>query len=141
MNRVRVLTTEQLAELPKPAYLLHPFIVDRGVTVLFGASGTYKSFVAIDWSMRSALDENGSVVYVAAEGAATLQRRVAAWCEHSPGGDIRIACAPPSSACPPSRSPPCSAMHRRQRRSGTCIWRTGRTWNAPNRWARTLGAA
>ena len=39
---VRILTTPELSDLPEPTYLLEPFLADRGLTVLFGASGTLK---------------------------------------------------------------------------------------------------
>lgn len=55
--------------------------------MLFGASGTYKSFIALDHSLHVAhgLDwmgrrtQAGPVVYVAAEGGAGIFRRVDAW--------------------------------------------------------------
>lgn len=55
--------------------------------MLFGASGTYKSFIALDHSLHVAhglswlgkKTAQGSVVYVAAEGGAGIYRRVAAW--------------------------------------------------------------
>jgi hypothetical protein len=89
---VRILTTAELADLPEPTYLLKPFLADRGLTVLFGSSGTFKSFVAIDWSLRVAGSE--SVIYVAAEGTASLQRRVAAWQTYGLDGDRCIAWVP-----------------------------------------------
>lgn len=55
--------------------------------MLFGASGTYKSFIALDHSLHVAhgIDwmgrrtQQGPVVYVAAEGGAGIFRRVDAW--------------------------------------------------------------
>jgi len=55
--------------------------------MLFGASGTFKSFVALDHALHVAhgmpwlgkKTARGHVVYVAAEGGAGIYRRVAAW--------------------------------------------------------------
>lgn len=57
------------------------------IGMLFGASGTFKSFIALDHSLHVAhgLDwmgrrtQQGPVVYVAAEGGAGIFRRVDAW--------------------------------------------------------------
>jgi hypothetical protein len=57
------------------------------IGMLFGASGTFKSFVALDHALHVAhglqwlgrKTKQGSVVYVAAEGGAGIYRRVAAW--------------------------------------------------------------
>src|SRR5689334_10136206 len=89
MTRPRILSITELATLPPPRYLLEPFIIDGGLTVLFGASGTYKSFVALDWALRVAVES--SALYVAAEGAAGMGQRVKAWQDHGPAGsDPRI---------------------------------------------------
>jgi KaiC/GvpD/RAD55 family RecA-like ATPase len=85
----RILTTSQLDEIPEPQYLLWPFLVDGGLSVLFGPSGTFKSFVALDWALRIAADK--SSVYVAAEGASSLRRRVAAWRANGPDADLHAA--------------------------------------------------
>jgi hypothetical protein len=55
--------------------------------MLFGASGAFKSFLALDLALHVAngmrwcdrITTPGSVVYVAAEGGAGIYRRVAAW--------------------------------------------------------------
>jgi hypothetical protein len=86
----RILTTVQLGEIPAATYLLEPFVTSRGLTVLFGPSGTYKSFIALDWALRIATTQ--SAIYVAAEGgAANLYRRVDAWIGHGPPGHPHIA--------------------------------------------------
>lgn len=58
--------------------------------ILFGASGTYKSFVALDLALHLAnglpwlgrRTEQADVVYVALEGGAGIWRRVKAWHQH-----------------------------------------------------------
>jgi hypothetical protein len=55
--------------------------------MIFGASGTFKSFIALDHGLHVAhglswmgrKTKQGGVVYVAAEGGAGIYRRVAAW--------------------------------------------------------------
>lgn len=52
----------------------------NGFTVLFGASGSYKSFRALDYAEQVA--QRDVVVYIAAEGTAGYSKRVKAWCQH-----------------------------------------------------------
>ena len=62
-------------------------IPDDSLGMFFGASGTYKSFVALDHCLHVAhglqwmgrKTRQGGVVYVAAEGGAGIYRRVQAW--------------------------------------------------------------
>jgi AAA domain len=72
----RLYTPDELLQFPEPAWLVEPFIVAGGITVLFGASGTYKSFTAVDWAARSP----GVTVYLSGEGSPNkLGQRVKAW--------------------------------------------------------------
>ncbi len=65
-------------------------IPEDSLGMLFGASGTYKSFVALDHCLHVAhglqwmgnKTKQGGVVYVAAEGGAGIFRRVQAWHQH-----------------------------------------------------------
>jgi len=62
-------------------------VPETGLSVLFGASGSFKSFVALDWALRvaSGLPWLGHkvkprpIVYVAAEGSSGLKARAYAW--------------------------------------------------------------
>jgi hypothetical protein len=62
-------------------------IPDDSLGMIFGASGTFKSFIALDHGLHVAhgmqwmgrKTKPGSVVYLAAEGGAGIYRRVAAW--------------------------------------------------------------
>jgi hypothetical protein len=66
-----------VAECREPRWLLHR-VLERGVlAVLAGARGTFKSFVALDWTMRVALAGHPAVI-LSGEGAG-LDRRVDAW--------------------------------------------------------------
>jgi hypothetical protein len=90
-----LLSYGDLLDLPEPTWLVAG-IIPAGLAVLYGAPGAYKSFVALDWALCVATGrpwhghavEGGHVVYVAAEGAGGLARRVGAWAEHhGVGGD------------------------------------------------------
>ena len=84
----RLLTLDQLADLPAPSYLVEDFIRAQGMTVLYGPSGGGKSFAALDWSLCIATGQpfygqtvqQGPVVYIAAEGASGYYTRAQAWC-------------------------------------------------------------
>lgn len=85
----RLLTGEDLLALPDPSWLLDGLLPSAGLSVLYGASGTGKSFVALDWALSVAAGvawhgrevEPRWVVYVAAEGTAGLGARYRAWLE------------------------------------------------------------
>lgn len=83
----RVLDRSQLANLPSPEPLIDNTLDLRTVSLLVGAWATGKSFLALDWSLCIATGKawqgrdvaRGRVLYVAAEGAYGLQKRVNAW--------------------------------------------------------------
>jgi len=85
--RDRVLTRGALAQLPEPQPLIERTIDRRTVAVIAGHFGTLKSFVLQDWAASIATGRNwmgrpveqGSVLYVAAEGAHGLHPRFTAW--------------------------------------------------------------
>jgi hypothetical protein len=62
-------------------------IPDDSLGMMFGASGTFKSFIALDHALHIShglpwlgrRSSPGPVVYIAAEGGAGIYRRVAAW--------------------------------------------------------------
>ena len=60
----------------------------RGLNVVFGPSGTYKSFYVLDQALRIA--QHFPVVYVAAEGSSGLSNRIAAWSEHYQQGSDNL---------------------------------------------------
>lgn len=69
-------------------WLVKAVVPDDALGMLFGASGTYKSFTALDLALHVSLGRpwmgrktrQGPVVYIAAEGGAGIYRRIAAWC-------------------------------------------------------------
>jgi AAA domain len=72
----RLYTINELLDFPEPEWLVEPFLIDGSLSVLFGASGTFKSFVAVDWAARSP----GVAVYLSAEGSPKrFGQRAKAW--------------------------------------------------------------
>lgn len=75
-----------------PEWLIRGFLPAQGVAMLYGDSGTYKSFLALDWALSLAYGEPGpweaapvkhDVFFIAGEGpVATAKKRWPAWREH-----------------------------------------------------------
>lgn len=87
--RSRLHTTADLRAMPPPEYLIDGWLVRNSLAMLFGPSGTYKTFLGIDlalhvatgswWHGKHAVTRPGRVLYVIAEGAAGAPARIAAW--------------------------------------------------------------
>jgi hypothetical protein len=85
--RERVLVGDAIANLPKPEPLIEDVLDLNSLGLLFGRSGSGKSFVALDWALCVATStwwkghriQPGPVLYVAGEGAAGLGARYEAW--------------------------------------------------------------
>jgi AAA domain len=84
----KLLTRADLANLPTPVPLIADTIDQGSVFLLAGAHSTLKSFVALDWAacvatgmpwLARPVSEQRRVLYVAAEGAYGLDRRLTAW--------------------------------------------------------------
>ena len=80
--------SEMLAEPRPTAWLLRDYLEAEALACLFGASGSMKSFVALDMGLSIAsglpwqgvdVPQAGPVVYVAGEGFRGLSRRIKAW--------------------------------------------------------------
>ena len=89
-NPLRCLSTTELRTLPPVAWLIDRVLVAFAFVVLYGPSGVGKSFLALDLALTVAsgapwLDGSpttgGWVLYIAAEGAAGLTRRIDSWCQ------------------------------------------------------------
>ncbi|GHA05354.1 helicase RepA family protein [Oceanisphaera arctica] len=71
----------------QPEWLIKSFIPSSSFGVIYGASGSLKSFLAIDLCCSIATGENwcgktvkkGAVVYIAAEGQSGVSKRIKAW--------------------------------------------------------------
>lgn len=78
---------EIVAESREAEWLIHKVIEQNVLAVIAGPRGTFKSFVALDWSMRMALDGHPGVI-LSGEGGG-LDRRISAWSQiHRPDIDL-----------------------------------------------------
>lgn len=83
-----LLSLGQLAARPAPDFLIDRVLVCGGTSLVTAKHASFKSFVTLDMGLCVAsgidwhghLTQSGAVVYVAAEGANGLTRRVQAWC-------------------------------------------------------------
>ena len=101
---VTLISLAELLKLPDPEWLIRDLVPLPGITLLYGESGSGKSFVALDWSLSVAtgiswldtydIDNHGTVVYIACEGMSGLKKRAAAWLQQhetvQAPGDARI---------------------------------------------------
>jgi hypothetical protein len=79
--------SEIVGERREPEWLIHKVIEKNVLAVLAGPRGTFKSFIALDWSMRMALDGHPGII-LSGEGAG-LDRRVTAWVnQHAENTDL-----------------------------------------------------
>jgi hypothetical protein len=83
--------SEFIANLSDPAWLIEGVFERDTLVSLFGPSGNYKSFVALDMSLSIAAGRKflgryptrqGPTFYLATEGGRGLRRRAAAWANH-----------------------------------------------------------
>jgi hypothetical protein len=93
----QLLSVEQLKTMPPPQPLVNGMLDLDTTAWLIGASGSYKSFVALDLAAHVGLGRNwrgrgvhqGEVIYVVAEGARGMKLRVEAWeREYGPMKDV-----------------------------------------------------
>jgi hypothetical protein len=85
--RDRLLTVDQLANLPQPSWLAADYIMAESLGVLYGKPGSGKTFVALDLACSVATGTDflghivtpGRVLYVAGEAVAMFHARVSAW--------------------------------------------------------------
>ena len=83
-----IMTPEQVIERTQSQrWLVRNLVASNSVGMVFGASGTFKSFIALDLALHVAGGMpfakqdvlQGPVIYVAAEGGAGIGRRIQAW--------------------------------------------------------------
>lgn len=87
-GKLRLYSTTELIKMPPPIWLIETIMPEQGVIGLYGAPGTGKSFVAIDFALSIATGrpwhgravQQGLVIYISAEGGAGIGKRVLAWC-------------------------------------------------------------
>ena len=79
------------AERPTPPWIIKGVLPKADMGVLFGASGSGKSFVALDWALAVARGVSwrglkvlqGRVLYLAAEGGGGVSQRLRAYAQHN----------------------------------------------------------
>lgn len=74
--------------LPPIRWLFKGEIPERALTVLFGPSGTGKSFLAVDYCMRVCQTDNA--LYIAAEGELGYNYRIKAWLAYHGGHERNL---------------------------------------------------
>jgi len=102
---VRLLPLEwadQICPVLSRRWLIKDLLATTGIAVVFGHPAAGKSFLALDfacsvslgWPWNGRKVEQGLVVYVAAEGAAGLRNRLAAFMAHHKVTDMMLAIIP-----------------------------------------------
>lgn len=98
-EKFRLYSISELLSLPSPKWLIENLFTLGALVVVYGAAAHGKSFLALDWALSVAHGalwqgrtvQQGSVVYVAAEGGASIRRRVAAWMQEHDCAEIPAA--------------------------------------------------
>jgi hypothetical protein len=80
---------DELLALPDLAFVIEGLVPLDGLSVIFGAPGSFKSFLALDCALCVATGlpwfgrqvRRGYVIYIAAEGRGGLKQRVVSWWE------------------------------------------------------------
>lgn len=85
--RFTIRTLGDLASVQPPRWLIHEEIVAGAFNLIYGASGSGKTFYAIDRALRVAA-AGKRVLYVATEDLAGLKIRVSAWRVANPQADV-----------------------------------------------------
>jgi len=88
--RARMFSVEQIKERPDQVAVIARVLFVDTLATIFGEYGSYKSFVALDMACCVALGRmwhghkvrQGRVLYLAAEGADGLKKRVEGWEQH-----------------------------------------------------------
>jgi hypothetical protein len=77
--------------IPDPEWLIEGILPANKLSVVYGASGTGKSFLTLDWGLSVATGtdwqgykvKQGAVAYIAAEKGTGYKRRIQAWFQHA----------------------------------------------------------
>jgi len=76
----RLLSASEVLTLPPVEWLIEDELPAGGLTVLYGASGSGKSFLALDYALQ--VSQQDEVVYIAGEGLSGYPDRLLAWRNH-----------------------------------------------------------
>lgn len=88
--RAALLTTDQIRNLPPPDHLIAGYLNRNSLATLYGPSGGGKTFLALDWALHvttgsywhRAGTKPGPALYIIAEGATGIGKRLDAWQTH-----------------------------------------------------------
>lgn len=80
-TRWQFASVDDVLNLPPIDWLIPRQLPARGLSMLYGASGSFKSFLILDMALKLALD-NHNVLYIAAEGEHGYRQRLEAWIKH-----------------------------------------------------------
>lgn len=102
VRQLQTLGLHELGNVEAQDQLVHGIIGDNQLAVLFGESGSGKSFLGFDMAAHLALKKDwlghkvggGGVLYIAAEGRGGWANRVEAFCRHHKLDDEERAMAP-----------------------------------------------
>jgi hypothetical protein len=100
-------TLAQLATLPEPTWLVESVLPEHSLCMVYGASGSLKTFVVLGWALNGAsqlvwadggltslrgfkVTRRLRVVIIAGEGARGLRKRVRAWQKRHGFGDNNL---------------------------------------------------
>lgn len=91
----RLLDIDDINSMPPPSWLIQDMVPAQGITTVFGAPGSAKSFLALDMALSIATGSAfhgktchpGQVVYSLGEGLSGLKYRIEAWCLAHPTAD------------------------------------------------------
>jgi hypothetical protein len=83
----KLLSLSEIGSLAPPSWLIANILTEGGLSMMWGRSGSMKSFVALDMALCIAAGKDwhghkvkqGTVVYIAAEGSHGLGRRAVGW--------------------------------------------------------------
>lgn len=90
-GRFRAVDRAGMDSITEPKWLIHNFIPEDAYALMYGAYGTFKTFIALDIalliasgyagsnSVWEAPESSGPVLFVAGEGRASITKRVRAW--------------------------------------------------------------
>lgn len=87
---LRLYTIDEIMDMPEPEWTVNGWLQHDTLVALYSAPGVGKTHTALDFSMciasgtpwHGCRTEQGTVVYIAAEGAAGLRRRFRAYMAH-----------------------------------------------------------
>lgn len=97
-TRRQLLSVPELEQIPEVAWLVEDLVAEESLAVVYGPTGSYKTFVAIDLALSIAAGrefagrptKRGAVAYVCAEGQAGIKWRIRAWLKSNGLRDPRL---------------------------------------------------